>query len=335
MIQYAKISSNRNKQFRIVTTIETIDGNTFVRKKALGTAADQYIEHLGHNYDVMKSKSGDVPFRFANSMIKNRTFISEYLPFPSLDSEFRHHIDNGDLKQAHTLLDTVIKHIAQLPQYPKDPDELARKRYQSVFDATFHKSTRFIDFGYLDFNLDNILRDGDGTLYLIDYEWVFDFPLPQELIIGRMLYYTFIRLGLDDLSKLDVITLDSGLTLPKKSYDTYKKHFSYLPEVIKADTAFQQYVGSDEDKEISAESQRSNFEGNSSFEHKLRVYNKRVIELEKELRKQGDINSELQTHNNALTSKVQHLERMVAHLEQRLPRLAYRKLKNFLARLFA
>ncbi|KOS66606.1 hypothetical protein AEA09_17870 [Lysinibacillus contaminans] len=172
-----RYNTKRNKKFQIKTIIFEENKKKAVKKEALNEAAKSHIKNMYLNYKLLEHSS----FKLVEPILEKDTIIFPFIDGVSFDS---------------ILLKDVIE---------KNRDEFFNKIYwyktllekEEVVD--FVQSENFINiFGNhsslsvkkaikipnIDLNFDNLLITNEEII-VIDYEWVFNFPLPINFILYR------------------------------------------------------------------------------------------------------------------------------------------------------
>lgn len=254
MILYARSSPFRKPEYQSLTTIEKKGGKTRVFKKPLSTDGEPHAKQIVKNYRRL-SRAG-TPFTITEARHEEDGRISfDYIQGKGLDREFYEAVISDNLKKAHSILDGLIADIKQLPKHKVDPTQ--NKDYVSTFGRAFSGKQTCLELGYIDYNLDNLIRRGE-RLYLIDYEWLFNFPLPQDLVIGRMLYYSFISVThyyqIAASPQKPVVAVGGIFTIHEDTYKKYRHHLENLAKIINTDEHLQNYVRKEQVQPRSPES---------------------------------------------------------------------------------
>ncbi|QFJ54991.1 class I SAM-dependent methyltransferase [Pseudobutyrivibrio xylanivorans] len=179
-VLFAKYNRERKCEYRISTKITNTEDGVRVVKSALTEEAFSHIKRIKENEENW------VP---ANNMLKKGCgFIKEGKYY------------SGYIK-GKTLVEILYKYRNDSDEFIKSVDELINKYYQPDKDnlIQFEKTTSFTEvFGdiyvensmsYRITNIDllfsNIIIDDTGNAYAIDFEWVFDFPIPYRFVSWR------------------------------------------------------------------------------------------------------------------------------------------------------
>ena len=183
---YCKYSNDRAEEFQIKTAIFLDkDGKKTVRKIALTVKAENHIDQIYEHYLQMEESFNTTRFvpnlcrKVNNSVelefVEGKTF-EQYLDDLYVQGRYLEIIE--EIKEYKDLLYSLSDNI---PFY-----------YTEAFDTVFGKHTHFtgcksLKVSNIDFIFGNIVIGSKWTV--IDYEWVFDFPVPIEFIIYRAVHY--------------------------------------------------------------------------------------------------------------------------------------------------
>lgn len=171
-VLFSKANSYRKPEFRVLTRIIEEDGKRYVEKSALCKAAISHIQRIKDNYQKLKN--------IYNSII--------VLPYEDV------YLDNGKVD------DSVVR----FPYIDGDPivdgpiflgNDLNVKALEEIFSVIFdykegyltNGETKELSLANIDSVSHNFLRK-DGKIWMMDYEWVWDYPVPIDYLKYRVLY---------------------------------------------------------------------------------------------------------------------------------------------------
>lgn len=209
---YAKYSDERMESLRVATKIvKSYDGKRSVYKEAVSARANEHIRSVCDNYsallkvydsDKMKPNkckliAGVEPHPLvAGIPSKARDQVElEFLVGISMESYI------SSLERAGEY-ETIEKILEQYLDYISNPE--SSMEFESTFDfekifgrRTFKKSYKSAAVTNFDLIFSNIVLNKDekenGIWNILDYEWLFNFPIPIPYIIYRALFYQFGR----------------------------------------------------------------------------------------------------------------------------------------------
>lgn len=221
MITYAQYTRNRKPEFKLITGYEIIDNNKVVFKQAANESSEEFADSLLEKYSRLLKCN--LPFKPVHAKKENGKIYFEFIIGQTLANIVEYHLHDGNQEQVVQVVQDYINYIYQIAS-DKKPDI---SKSIEFFGEGISKCEKWIDCGLIDLDLGNIIQK-DDELFLIDYEWMFDFPVPCDFIIFR---------ALNDL----VVHKLGGKNL--KSDRLYLEYQKYIKEeLIKAEFNFQNYV---------------------------------------------------------------------------------------------
>ena len=201
-VLYTKYNSLRQPAYRIITEIRENNGEKYVVKRAGEPAAEEHMRRMKENRKLLADAYPDI---FVLPMDEDETGIR----FPFVQGKDL----KNELVDGYTDLDQFIRETAEkldrmLAVKPEclcgfEPTEA----FTAVFGDGIPKGSPAVCPANIDALFTNFMEQ-DGKLYCIDYEWVFDFPVPTGFIRYRALRYLHYEL---EKSLLDGITLTDFL----------------------------------------------------------------------------------------------------------------------------
>lgn len=223
MIEYARISSSRKKEFATISRIETRDGKRIFTKSPYSSDAKTFVMELIDKYKYITSHK-NLPFSVLNPIKSDDAIEYEFIEGKTYKTIILEKMKIDDTDGVIQLINDFYTNI--IDKLPVSKPTLNNKSFKELFHGELDNEVDFIKPGILDLNMDNfIIRDKD--IFLIDYEWTWDFAIPKK--------YLFFRAVSNLLYEL------SG-----KSYDVTKIYEYFLPgfktNFIRAEYNFQRYV---------------------------------------------------------------------------------------------
>ena len=188
---YVKYNRTRKEAFQIRTSIIEEDGTRYVEKTALTPAAESHIRSLKEKKETL--------FRYFVNVKPAEVWISEdglrarfpFIQGETLAESIGREIQNG--KAPEDRIRTVLEKILFVPEGELAPFTVTEK-FTEVFGETGDlKGELSAPATNLDGLFENMMTEADGTVCVIDYEWVFDFPIPLEFVRYRNLAYFYYR----------------------------------------------------------------------------------------------------------------------------------------------
>lgn len=238
-VTYAKYNRQRAPQFQIATRIVTgVDGKRWVEKTALRKEAKPHIAGLAEHrrrlsgiskhtvpVDILSEEEGVVRFPF----IKGEGLAKRMNACLGRAEQLFAAVQEG-LDIIFDFAPEAMTEFYVTPEFTRVFGELSPEA-QQIFSGC-----RSLTVSNIDTIFDNFVADASGNYYCLDYEWVFDFPIPVEYLRYRTLFYFY--------SKNQAYIRDEG----------FLKHFGLTPEMLavfaRMEDHFQQYVHGENRKYI-------------------------------------------------------------------------------------
>lgn len=190
-VLYAKVNSDRAPRFRIQTLIRrTKDGRRIVSKEPLTGAAYAHLLRM-HGYEKTQQtgmfclEGRHYPVRTLCGEEKDGRFFYPYLEGVNLGERVAQAAEEGDGAFVLQITDALWSLLLQ----GEVKDGAVGKEGQDAFRKAFGEACgpgedRFLCPANIDLIFDNLILSGD-TVWIIDGEWVFDFPVPAGFILWR------------------------------------------------------------------------------------------------------------------------------------------------------
>ncbi len=241
MIEYVRSSIFRQPEFRVSTIIETVDGVKRIRKTAETPAAQSHLESLPKKY---KQLVGTTPgFTLIEPRLEDNDIIIDFVEGALFEDIVTRYFLDSKYDEILEGIGGILRQIDQLPTTERSEQD--KTSFSKVFGDALEDEKVGITCGYIDFNLDNIIEK-NGQLNLIDYEWVFDYPIPINYVKSRIVLNTLLHMhslvNASASEQLPVHETNLGILVPKFIYDAFKELIDLLPLTLRLETAFQATV---------------------------------------------------------------------------------------------
>ena len=181
-IKYSKFSRERLPKFKIGTMIKG-DKQKKVIKIALSEEAKSHVIQIKDNENKLREELSkfNISLECSEGMLVGDTYLSDYIDGMTLQQDFyevRHNLDD--------FVNLAKRYISEY--FPHNIDHMhpfkTTTEFKNVFgDVKFETMT--MDVTNVDAIFSNMIRDANGSVHLIDCEWVFEFPIPYEYPIWR------------------------------------------------------------------------------------------------------------------------------------------------------
>ena len=189
-ILFVKYNRTRAEQFQLKTEIVREDGVLTVEKTALTKAGEAHIRSFGEKYEKIRDLNPAVRFLKPEWKKDQKTVSFQYLNGKTVGDALGEAIVMGEVPYQE--LEKVMNVL-----FPEDPDE---KKFEATpeFEAVFGKVSEISDQAVSVSNVDGLFEnlmvpENENCIYGIDYEWVFDFPIPEKFLKYRNLLYFYRR----------------------------------------------------------------------------------------------------------------------------------------------
>lgn len=198
-----KFNSDRQANYQVKTIIVEEDGVKKVRKEAITAESQVHIDHIFKNYEVLKTaypKCKVCPVEAYENGIK-----FEYIEGEMLSSRYRMAIRKCDKQQ---FLNLVKRHVDIVKGSKNNECVFCNS---PEFEKNFGNGIQYegkIGLKCVNFEAtaQNIIFEGETPVF-IDYEWVFQFPVPLDLV----LYHTIIKVNSFYLNELENVISQNEL----------------------------------------------------------------------------------------------------------------------------
>ena len=189
---FSKFTKERDERFQIETGIYLEDGVKKVAKQPLGEASVAHVERMFENYVYFSAKGIDLftPCKRADGGV-----ILEFVEGDTYYNLLLEKIKNGNVEKLAKVLEKYRKIVESacdglVEEFKSTPE------FEEVFGKhewlEGKKACRKLD---IDLTLDNLILTADGSSRIIDYEWIFDFPVPVDFVYYRAVLALYIKHG--------------------------------------------------------------------------------------------------------------------------------------------
>ncbi|KHG32923.1 hypothetical protein [Sulfurospirillum sp. MES] len=207
---FAKYNSERLPQYQIVTKlVQDENENKYAIKQALTKEAQKHIDQIFLNYELLASK---YTINLVQPRKTSNGILFEMAQGKSLENILLECIEKSDKESFEKYVNKFIDFV----------DSFVTKRnvifepcenFKSIFgEWESNEPQDIIEIANIDMIFGNIFVD-NAIFTLIDYEWVFNFPIPKSYVVWRSLaifsaYHSiemnkFIEINNEDFMKLD------------------------------------------------------------------------------------------------------------------------------------
>lgn len=223
-----KFSDERNRRFSIKTTIVLDEAaqEKFVVKEAAFPEGQGHLNSILYYQDLLKENYPSVTVCPAQK--KKDTLWFAFISGESLEDKYRDAVREKDqelffaLAKAHaSLIDGREENICEFHSYGD---------FERIFgDGEPFEGTPALAVSNFDATAGNIIFRGEEPVF-IDYEWVFDKPLPRDLVIYHCLRDVYFHIpGLEEFAPLAGLMERLGVRTPVEAMESaYRRFHSYV-----------------------------------------------------------------------------------------------------------
>lgn len=181
---YVKFNRERKKKYQIKTSIYMENNKKIVIKQAITDEAKEHIYNTYNNWDKIAEFYKE--YLISKPEFKNEKLYCEYENGVTLLEMVQKAAQNRDDKEVDRLLNLYVDILTGF-----NKENLLEFKYTDEFAELFGEikgleKCKSLKISNIDLNLDNIILE-DNKIKIIDYEWIYDFPIPIDYIIYRNL----------------------------------------------------------------------------------------------------------------------------------------------------
>lgn len=320
--------NDRKDRFKIETLFtRSKDGNLLVTKRAKTPAANEHVLQMVESSKLL-SKLKVTHVKPTDFTKKPGAKSHAYIQYPmiegvTLERALVEALADNDLDRARNILESVFTVINAFPTSKKNPTKDAH--FVEVFGNQYDGTYECVKPGVIDLNLDNFITSKSGKATLFDYEWIFDFYAPKDLLIVRMLASFFGPKFNDMLRRnykhLNLVEVYEGIVIPEALLDMKGIKKLDFKKAILADAHFQNYVSNlpiPQPEDTKKKFEPRPIDGYISFDTHLATVEGRVEELTRQNEQQAE----------QLTEYEKRLDKYRNHPAVRVLRKIKRQLKD-------
>lgn len=198
---YSKCSTERKKEYKILTSIIDIDGKRVVRKSAAVPMARKHVNKIIDYYNMgekyLVSNVVNAPCKKVNDGCVEFKYIEgiSYAEKVKLISE------TGDMKQLEECIAEIRDIIVRVSEI--EPFSTSEEFEKLFGEQEWLKGTASAKNLNIDLLAENIIIS-DDIKYIIDYELTYSFNIPLKYVVFRMLFFnpTISSLGEEQRNKI-------------------------------------------------------------------------------------------------------------------------------------
>lgn len=234
-IKYIHYTSTRNREYQTRTIIT---GMKSVEKQYLSDCIRKYdiFSAMKTNYEMLQEEYPGI--EYLGLSVENHVLKYPYLEGHSLESELTGKFDNMD-GLIGEFREIIRKYFRVNEKYlgnfvPTDA-------YREFFgDRYVSESKMALKVTNIDMLLQNMIMDGDKVV-CIDYEWVFDFPVPVEFAVYRCAEIFYKKYQMYIMHKYNLFQFLTALGIEEEDISVYESMNRYFYKVTDGDGRLDNY----------------------------------------------------------------------------------------------
>lgn len=185
---YVKYSVSRKNCFATATIIE----NEFVRKIPDTHESITFIEGMANNYHILSNQYKNLKICRYTKNIFDNSLLFNFVKGTSLFSILTDVVKCGNKEDFFNSLYLYKSLLLDKNTLELRQTDIITSQFKEIFGEFSLLPFNYINISNIDMNFENIIMNDDDYT-IIDYEWVFSFPIPFNYILYRnvkMFYYT-------------------------------------------------------------------------------------------------------------------------------------------------
>lgn len=181
---YSKFTKERDRRFQIETAIYvTEDGKKAISKRALLPEGQEHIVNIYQNYQYFKEQGICL---LTPCRMEHKAVFFDFVTGDSYYTQILQALENKDQDRLQLVLEKY-KDIFET-MYPAQTPFEKTESFVSVFgNIDIPSEMSAVKKLNIDLTFDNLVENGENTI-ILDYEWIFDFPVPVKFSIYRALF---------------------------------------------------------------------------------------------------------------------------------------------------
>lgn len=211
---FVHTSLYRKKEYRIETSIITIDGKKYVKKKALTAAAKKHIKTMVENAAILTNLYGSNHVAQARLVDEGNALIMEYIEGKSFTDILLNALKSKGKKAFIEKLKYYYEVICQGQGMAKN-------------DISFSDDKRKYEF---DLNFSNVIIRDDNTFVYIDYEGLLPQVSKQAVLYNAIIILMQQYKDILTAHNITLAGLRKDLNIDNKAVDEYEKVRSLMNE---------------------------------------------------------------------------------------------------------
>lgn len=177
---FEKYGRRRREKFQIKTEVIQKNEQRFVRKTALHKDARRHVLRMKENEQKWRDELSNIQYVEGN--LVHGDYVTPYINGQDLDRifyEYRHNTKMFIEKFKYYIENFLTPKDEKLIPFEVSPE------FIQIFGENILEEKRSMKYTNIDLIFSNLKLSEYGQIYVFDYEWCFDFPIPYEYVIWR------------------------------------------------------------------------------------------------------------------------------------------------------
>jgi hypothetical protein len=212
-ILYVKSNNQRSKFYQLRTILYEKNGIKYIKKEAIRNEAIPHLKKMKDSYRLLNSQIKNSNIKLAKIIDETENSLTfEFIEGISAENLFIDAVNNG--REDEFLLEYRNKFKQGFNSKVNNIESEVEisKLFGNINILNLNKRANFNIFANIDFIFSNIIYQND-TMYIIDYEWVYECLVPFDFILFRAITYSNTKYSMI----IDANTLEV--------YKSMEKHF--------------------------------------------------------------------------------------------------------------
>lgn len=189
--EYVRYASDRSRELAVRTDLN----GRRVCKRPMYPQGARHIAHIAEAYERLCRQYEQTDLKFNHCVLHTQEEGElyaefEYLHAKALQTQVEQAAAAGNLKKVFDILHKIRQYIRNSSQtVPFTITKEFTHVFGNIAGISAVQNAACSEVSDIDLILPNILTTDDGTWHVIDYEWTFFFPIPQDFVIYRTLFF--------------------------------------------------------------------------------------------------------------------------------------------------
>ncbi len=190
-VDYVRYAADRSREHAVRTDIR---GNC-VFKCPMYPQGASHVAHIAKAYEKLCGQYEDTDLKFNRCKLHTKENGEIYAEFEfiqaqALQAQIEHAVAADDMNRVFDILHRMVRYIRNSRKtVPFAVTDDFLEVFGEVEGVSALQGAVCSEVSDADLILPNILAGEDGTWNVIDYEWTFFFPIPQNFVIYRTLFF--------------------------------------------------------------------------------------------------------------------------------------------------